>query len=156
MIILNGKNNSSSSGYLKIEDSLAGADARNGQAIAMQSQSQCAARSRPVASEHDADWEGALERYKQKVPSEKKLSYRLRRLEERDPRWLEAQHARRRVFFAMLKDSYADRGDTYFWAVLVLLINASVLMPFFGVLRGALFATFVTLSWTVLHKVRRV
>jgi hypothetical protein len=40
------------------------------------------------------------------------------------------------MLFAMLKNSYPDRGDTYLWAILVLLVGAFALMPFLWSLEG--------------------
>lgn len=59
------------------------------------------------------------------------------------------------MFFAMLKNSYADHGSTFSQAMLVLLVGAFVLVPFLGVLKGGLFAGSGTLSWIVLHIMRR-
>jgi hypothetical protein len=101
------------------------------------------------------DWDAVLRRYQEKVPAEKKLSYRLLHRDDDDPRRLEVKEAKRRMFFAMLKASYQDRADTGFWAILVLLLSAFVLMPFVGILKGYLFASYVTLSWIVLHNMRR-
>jgi hypothetical protein len=142
-----------SSGYLDLEEPFSCAETRSRQAIASEYRPPRSTHRVPLPTDQHDDWEAALERYKQKVPTEKKLSYKLRRIEERDPRSMEIEAAKRRMFFDMLKCSYSDRGDTYIWALLVLLISAFVLLPVFGVVRGYLFAACVTTFWTVLHKV---
>jgi hypothetical protein len=130
--------------------------AREARSEAIELDQERLAHCEPVPMDVDHEWLEILQRYKEKVERESSIQFRMQRLDERDPRCLELEAARRRMLISRLKASYADRNETYIWAILVFLISGFILIPLLGIPWGSAFSALTTLAWTVVHRIRRV
>jgi len=112
----------------------------------------------PEGQQLDSDevWLAMLKRENQKVTREDSFWACSRRVDKRDPLCLEIEEAKRSFLLNGLRTSYASRGGTLLWAMVVFLIGVVVLVPIIGFVKGPCFAAFVAASWAVLHRVRRI
>lgn len=73
-----------------------------------------------------------------------------------DPRYLEDEAVHSSLILRRLKASYADRGDTFGWAVIVWSASIISLSPFLGTVAAAALSIFITLAWAGVHRVRHI
>ena len=91
-----------------------------------------------------------------KYNEKKKLfSQCLTQTERLDPRYLENQEMRRKMVLVTLQRSYADRGQTYIWSMIIWIVSTLALSLFQRLTIASFLAAVITLTWTGVHNVRR-
>lgn len=101
-------------------------------------------------------WIAILQRERDAAADHFSLWDILRGAKRSDPKRLEVEEADWRALLEALRRSYARRADTVIWSTIVFIIAAATLLPIIGFIWGPAYAALVSLSWAVVHRVRRI
>jgi hypothetical protein len=79
----------------------------------------------------------------------------LRGARKKDPRQIEADEADWKTLLETLRRIYSKRADTVVCSMMVFILAVVALIPIIGPFKGPAFAAAVSLSWAIVHRVRR-